>query len=88
VFFDPMNTMRQLFRAVAQPRKPAATGAVSTAAGGIGCCPACHELISVQPLGPSESGVCPRCGRLFRSLDPLGADTSSGPLLGMERIVR
>lgn len=77
MLFDPMYTMRQLLRAVAQPRRFTGTASTSeTPAAGIGCCPVCHEFISVRPT--SGHAVCPSCGRLIRSLDPLGSDRSLG----------
>jgi hypothetical protein len=53
----------------ASPGKPVA---------GYGCCPACHEFVCIEPWGPSGNAICPNCGRMIRSLDPLGSDRSLG----------
>jgi hypothetical protein len=81
VFFDPMYTLRQLLRAIPQPGRrsvgPATTPSGTTAVG-YGCCPACHEFVSIPTSGPSASAACPSCGRPIRSLDALGSPGSLG----------
>jgi hypothetical protein len=79
MFFDPMYTMGQLLRAVAQPRRVTSVARTSeTPAVGIGCCPVCHEFVRARLPGPSARTFCPSCGRTIRSLDPLGSNGSLG----------
>jgi hypothetical protein len=43
-----------------------------------GCCPVCHEFVRIEPSLQAGGDRCPNCGRLIRSLDSLGSETSLG----------
>jgi hypothetical protein len=81
MFFDPMLTMRRLLEAIPQPRRRVAwtdTTSPGASVAGFGCCPVCHEFVRIETLSSATNVLCPSCGRLIRSLDPLGSDRSLG----------
>jgi hypothetical protein len=60
---------------LAKRAEPALDRATSA---GYGCCPACQQFIRFEPRRPGGQAVCPSCGRLIRSVDPLGSARSLG----------